>query len=93
MLRRAVHRIRFGHDHGWVPAHASDYLDGDLGPREIVRVQRHVAECAECRELVRGLQTLLYGLGTLRGEPSERVAGTVLASVRSRLRGLPPTER
>jgi len=56
-------------------------------------VQRHVAECAECRELVRGLQTLLYGLGTLRGEPSERVAGTVLASVRSRLRGLPPTER
>lgn len=91
MLRRALHRLRFTRDHSWVPAHASDYLDGDLRPREIARVQRHVDECVECRELLRSLQKIVGALGAMRDERGELVAGTVLASLKSGLGERPPT--
>lgn len=93
MLRRAVHRLRFVGDHSWVPAHASEYLDGDLRPPELARVQRHVDQCAECRELLRSLQVIVGALGTMRDVQGELVAGAVLASVKSRLGDLPPTGR
>lgn len=93
MLRRAVHRLRFVRDHRWVPAHASEYLDGDLRPPELARVQRHVDQCAECRELLRGLQVIVGALGTMRDIQGELVASAVLASVKSRLGDPPSTGR
>src|SRR5450755_2070692 len=30
---------KFARDHRWVPPRASDYLDGDLAPAEVARVQ------------------------------------------------------
>jgi anti-sigma factor RsiW len=88
-MRRAVYRLRFWRDHRWVPAHASDYLDGDLRPRECARAERHADECPECGELLRSLRAIVSALGTMRGEDGEVVAGEVLASVQSRLDELP----
>ncbi len=91
MLRRAAGRLRFVRDHRWVPPHASDYLDGDLGPPEMTRVQRHLQECRECRELLRSLQAIVSALGSLRSDHGEPVAELVLASMKSRLADRRPT--
>jgi len=91
MLGRALRRLRFGRDHRWVPPHASDYLDADLRPWEVARLQRHVDECLECRELLRSLQAIVSGLGTMRDEQGELVADAVFASVKRRLGEPPPT--
>lgn len=89
-MRRAFHRLRFERDHRWVPPRASDYLDGDLRPRQRTRVERHLDDCPECRELLRSLHAILSALGTMRGPEDELVADAVLASVQSRLAELPP---
>jgi anti-sigma factor RsiW len=90
MARGALSRFRFARDHRWVPPRASDYLDGDLTPPEVARVQRHVGECPECRELLQELEEIVVALRTLRDDQGELVAGTVLASVRVRLGETPP---
>jgi len=88
-MRPGPHRLEFARDHRWVPPHASEYLDGELGPRERGRVERHTRECPECRELLACLRALITALGTLRGDEERVVAGAVLASVQSRLSRLP----
>ncbi len=81
--------LRFWRDHRWVPPRASDYLDGELRSRERARVEHHLNECPECRELLGSLRAIVSALGTLRGDDSVLVADAVLASVRSRLGELP----
>lgn len=88
-MKRVFERLRFRRDHRWVPPRASDYLDGELRSRERTRVERHLDNCPECRELLRGLHALLSALGTMRGQEDELVADAVLASVQSRLAELP----
>lgn len=51
-MKRVLDRLRFRRDHRWVQPHASDYLDGELRPRERTRVERHLDKCPECRELL-----------------------------------------
>src|ERR1035441_5013331 len=65
-MRPLPYRFGFLRDHRWVPPHASDYLDSELSPRERRRVERHTADCPECRELLRSLQALIGVLGTDR---------------------------
>jgi anti-sigma factor RsiW len=74
-----------------VPPRASDYLDGDLAPAEVARVQRHVEQCSQCRELLRGLEEIVTALGSLRDYRDERIAATVLASLKVSLGANPPT--
>jgi anti-sigma factor RsiW len=88
-MRSGPHRLEFVRDHRWVPPHASEYLDGELGRRERARVERHTRDCPECRELLASLRALIEALGTLRGDEERVVAGAVLASVQSRLSQLP----
>ena len=88
-MRSGPHSLEFVRDHRWVPPHASEYLDGELGPRERGRVERHTRDCPECRELLASLRALIEALGTLRGDEERVVAGAVLASVQSRLSQLP----
>lgn len=88
-MRSGPHRLEFVRDHRWLPPHASEYLDGELGPRERGRVKRHTRDCPECRELLASLRALIEALGTLRGDEERVVAGAVLASVQSRLSQLP----
>lgn len=82
-------RIRFALDHRWSPPHMSDYLDGDLDARRAARVERHVGDCAECRELLLGLEALVAALGGVRHDGGERVAARTLDGFRARLRDSP----
>lgn len=86
----ALDRLRFAFDHRWVPPRASDYLDGDLPPRDAGRVERHVRDCPECRELLHSLQTIVSMLGTLRAEGEEPAAAAVFAAVKTKLGQSPP---
>jgi anti-sigma factor RsiW len=74
-------RLRVVRDHAWVGAHASEYLDGELGSRGRARVERHIARCHACRELLRGLERLVSALGQLRhdhgGESAAAVRGAM----------------
>jgi anti-sigma factor RsiW len=84
-MARPLHRLPFWFDHRWVPRHASDYLDSELGVRRRRRVERHTAECPECRDLLQGLRTVIGALGKIGGAESPVVAEAVLASIRGRL--------
>src|ERR1700735_5838825 len=88
-MRRLHHRLRFMRDHRWLPPHASEYLDGELGVDERHRVERHTQECPECRELLRSLRTLVGALRTIDDDEPRVVAAAVLASIQSRLASLP----
>ncbi|MGO9959802.1 MAG: anti-sigma factor family protein [Solirubrobacteraceae bacterium] len=88
-MHRLLDRLRFILEHRWVPRHASEYLDGELGPDQRRRVERHTEACPECRELVRGLRALIAALGTIREDEPRAVAAVVLASIQGRLADLP----
>lgn len=92
-MRRLLHRLRFRIDHRWTPAHASEYIDGECSPAERLRVERHIEECPECRELLRELNAVVGSLGGLRHEGGRLVAGSILASVRTRLEEAPGNSR
>jgi anti-sigma factor RsiW len=86
---RLSYRIRFRRDHGWAPAHMSEYVDGELAPAELVRMDRHTRECPECDRLLAGLRAVVERLGRL-GAPSGGIdAVQVAAAVQGRL-GEPP---
>jgi hypothetical protein len=79
-MSHPLHRARFWLNHRWAPPHMSDYLDHELrsGPRR--RLDRHVAECEECRRLLGGLRELLrvlHGLPTPSGVDAARIAASV----------------
>jgi hypothetical protein len=84
-----IARIRFRRDHRWVPAHASDYIDEELPGHSSTRVERHLRDCPDCRELLAGLTAIVGGLGSMRNEAGGLVASAVLSNVRSRLSELP----
>ncbi len=88
-MRGPLHRLGFRRDHRWVQPHTSDYLDDDLRPDERARLEGHVDDCPECRELLRSLHAIVNALGTMRGDEGELMADTVLASVRSRVNETP----
>ena len=84
-----LHRLRFRRDHRWTPTRMSAYLDAELAARDRARLERHVAECAECRRLLRGLRQVTDALHRLPpAEGSDAVE--LAASVRLRL-DTPPT--
>jgi len=60
----------------------SDYLDGDLGDRDRVRLERHLAGCPTCPPLYAGLVGVQAALGARRGhrEPARGKPGGRLVS-------------
>ncbi len=92
-MNRVLRRLRFRIDHGWTPPHASEYLDGELSAGARKRLERHVDDCPECRELLRGLKLLIANLGTLRAGDGELVAASLATSVRALLDQAPPQSR
>ena len=80
-----LHRMRFRRDHRWAPEHMSDYVDGELAPHSLTRIEHHLGECAECRRLLAGLRRTLDALHLLP-PPADHVDAAALgASVRARL--------
>lgn len=62
----------------------SEYLDGSLAGRARARLERHLEQCAECREELaelRGTVLLLRQLATPVEEPSDFLATRVLARI------------
>ncbi|MHB8234100.1 MAG: anti-sigma factor family protein [Solirubrobacteraceae bacterium] len=77
--------LRFVLDHRWTPVHVSPYLDDELSAAQRARLERHIEQCPECRELLRELQRLIVSLGTLSDDTGAPVAASILAAVRSRM--------
>jgi anti-sigma factor RsiW len=84
-MRGLFSRLRFRLDHAWTPPNSSPYLDGELSRTQSARLERHIEECPECRELLRALNTLIVALGTLHDRTGTPVAQTILSSVRGRI--------
>ena len=78
--------IRFALDHRWSPPRMSDYVDGELDARRAARLERHVADCPECRELLRGLTAIVGALGDVRYDAAEPVAERTLDGFRALMR-------
>jgi anti-sigma factor RsiW len=53
------HKLRFMRDHRWTPPQMSAYLDSDLPTRARARLERHTAECPECRGVLGDLRRML----------------------------------
>jgi len=57
-------------------------IDGELPARDRARLERHLAACAECRELEADLRRIVAGAARLEApEPSESVWGGIRASL------------
>jgi anti-sigma factor RsiW len=52
-------QLRFRRDHRWTPRHMSAYLDSDLSTWARARLERHAAECPECRGVLGDLGKML----------------------------------
>jgi anti-sigma factor RsiW len=84
-MREIMSGLRFRRDHRWAPDRMSAYLDGELSARRRGRMERHVAECRQCRGLAAGLRLVIGALHRLTG-PEGGSALRIAASVRVRLR-------
>jgi anti-sigma factor RsiW len=80
-----LHRIGFRLDHRWAPGHMSNYIDGELAPHALGRIERHLGECAECRRLLAELRRTLESLHRLPAPRDHVDAAALAASVRTRL--------
>jgi len=57
-------------------------VDGELDPRRAARLERHLAECGECRALLADLRKIVDGAAGLAApEPSEKVWRNVRAGL------------
>lgn len=65
-------------DHHFTKAHASQYLDGELGRSGSERVERHTAVCPQCRALIASLRRVIDELPGLAASPRSRLAERVL---------------
>jgi anti-sigma factor RsiW len=82
VIRRLLAKRRFMRDHHWTQKHLSDYLDGELPPRERERVEEHVHWCPECRRALETLRRTLKGLMDLRATPGESIAPGIIDRLR-----------
>lgn len=73
---------RFVLDHRLTQSRASDYLDGDLGPAERRRIERHASVCPKCHELLESLRRTVTSLGGLRLEQRGNMAASVIDRLR-----------
>jgi anti-sigma factor RsiW len=53
------HKLRFMRDHRWTPPHMSAYVDSDLPAPARARLDRHTAECSDCRGVLGDLRRML----------------------------------
>jgi anti-sigma factor RsiW len=85
VIRRFLAHRRYMREHRWTHAHLSEYIDGELAPEEVARVEEHVGICPHCRRVLATLRRTLKGLMSLRAEPQPGIADGVI----ERLRGEP----
>ncbi len=59
----------------------SRQIDGDLTPEEQTQLQRHLAECAACREILAAYQAISDGVALLEAEPPEELVENVMSCI------------
>ena len=91
-MRDAWKRARGKRDHRWAPDHMSDYLDGELPPRDRSRMEDHVRGCEECRGLLHGLQRMLGSLRAMAAPSGRPDPRQMAVRVRERLSQRPDGE-
>jgi anti-sigma factor RsiW len=89
-MSTVVEQARFRWDHSWAPGQMSGYVDGELGPRALARMERHTKDCPDCRRALNGLQRVVEALHGLPPIRTSRETELVVA-VRTRLRERPRT--
>jgi anti-sigma factor RsiW len=82
VIRRFLAHRRYMREHRWTHAHLSEYLDRELGSREVSRVEEHVGICPHCRRVLATLRRTLEGLRSLPPEPEPGVADGVIERLR-----------
>jgi anti-sigma factor RsiW len=73
-------------DHRWSQRHMSDYIDGELAPRQQRRLEAHARLCPDCGRLRRSLTILVWELrelGRIRSSGATPVAGGVIERLRT----------
>jgi anti-sigma factor RsiW len=87
MAVTAWRRLNSARDHRWAQPRLSDYVDGELSPREHARLAAHEAQCPDCARLIATLQALLLLLSSLRSRPGAAIAvtGRTLEVVRAQI--------
>ena len=88
-MNEFFHRLRFGRDHRWAPVHFSGYLDGELAASRRGRMERHLADCPECRRLLASLRQMLNALVRLPA-PTGAIDPLQMADQVRRRLGEPP---
>jgi anti-sigma factor RsiW len=85
-MKSLWHKLRFRLDHRWTPPHMSAYLDSELPGRARNRLERHTAQCPQCRSVLDDLRDMLTLLqGAPPPQPTAAVAG-ITSAVMRRLR-------
>ena len=69
-------------EHRFTQRRMSDYVDGELSPRQRRRIERHADLCPECGPLRRALLRLTVALGDLRSPADLSIAPTVIRRLR-----------
>jgi anti-sigma factor RsiW len=78
---------QFKLDHRWARGHMSAYIDGGLAEPRRPRMDRHLAQCAQCRALLHGLRRMIAALGELPVPGGAPKPDDVAVAVRRRLPG------
>jgi anti-sigma factor RsiW len=91
-MQRLSARVRFYLDHRWAPDRFSAQLDGELSPAQRSRMNRHLAECVDCRLAFAGLSAVVHALRELPPAQGARSPVQFAASVRVRLSEAPGRE-
>lgn len=82
MIRKLIARRRYMREHHWTHAHLSEYVDSELGPDDLSRVEDHVSICPHCRRVLATLRRTLEGLRALPVEPEPGLAEGVIERLR-----------
>jgi len=81
-----VQRVRFRRDHRWVPGHMSAYLDDEMPLPRRRRLERHTAQCPECRAVLLGLRHMLTLMGRAHAAVPAGSGAQLATTVRARIR-------
>ncbi len=65
--------------------HLSDFVDGELEGRSLLRIRRHLGRCERCRAVLDSLTHMLDGLRSL-GTPEQMPTAGTDAAVLARIR-------
>ena len=63
----------------------SDYVDGELEGRGLLRIRRHLARCERCQALLASLSQTIEGLLSLGSDETAPASDATVAAVLSRI--------